>query len=303
MRWQHTIVCILLVLAAGVARAGDPGSAGATSLRIGVGARASAMGEAYTAVAEDASTVFWNPGAMAAVQGTNVTLSHVEYFQTIHFEQAAVTHETAWGTLGLMFSGMFMNDLDRYDDVPSSTPLGTFGVYDVSFAVAFARYIVPNVSVGLSVKPVYERIDELSASGIAFDAGIYHVSKVKGLKLAAVVGNLGTPMKFDVEEFALPRYFKVGGSYEREVPAIEGRLLFTLDAMFPNDGDARTLIGGEYSYRRMVALRAGYKGGYDLQGATFGFGVRYRDMTLDYAFLPTKNEIGDNHRFGLGFSF
>lgn len=304
MRWQPTILFIVLMTtAACLAYAGDPGQDGALSLRIGVGARASAMGEAQTAVAEDASTVFWNPGAMAAVQGTNVILSHIEYFQTIHFEQAAVTHETAWGTLGLMFSGMFMSDLERRDNVPTAVPLGTFGVYDVSFAVAFSRYIVPNVAVGISVKPVYERIDEMSASGFAFDAGIYHVSRVRGLKLAAVVGNIGAPMKFDAEQFALPRYVKVGGSWEREVPAIEGRVLLAVDGMFPNDDGARLLVGGEYSYRRMLSLRVGYKGGYDLQGPTFGLGVRHHEMSLDYAFLPTKNEVGDNHRFGLGFSF
>jgi hypothetical protein len=303
MRWRPLILCVLIALAPGAARAGDPGSAGALFLRVGVGARAAAMGEAYTGVAEDASSIYWNPGAMAAVLGTNVTLSHIEYFQSIRFEQAAVTHETEWGTLGFLFTGMFMDDLERRDDLPSVEPLGTFGAYDIAFAVGFSRYILPNLAVGLSVKPVYERIDELSATGVGFDVGVYHVSRVRGMKLSAVAGNLGTPMKFDVEEFALPRYVKVGGSYEREVPAIDGRLLFTLDLMFPNDGDARTQVGGEYSYRRVVALRAGYKGGYTSQGATFGFGVYYRSMTLDYAFLPIDNDLGDNHRFGVGFGF
>ena len=65
----------------------------------------------------------------------------------------------------------------------------------------------------------------------------------------------------------------------------------------------REHIGGEYSYRRMLALRAGYKVGYDSQGATFGFGVTYREVSFDYAFLPVSNELGDSHRFGVGFSF
>jgi hypothetical protein len=302
MRWHHVLTALMLLVPV-AADAADPGDAGALFLRLGVGARAAGMGEAYTGVAEDATTVFWNPGAMAAVQGTNVTLSHVEYFYTIRLEQAAVTHETQWGTMGFLFSGLFMDDLDRYEDTPSSTSLGTFGAYDVSFAVAFSRYIVPNVSVGLSVKPVYQRIDELSASGLAFDAGIYHTSRIRGVKLAAVVANIGAPLKYDVEEFALPRYVKVGASWEREVDALEGRVLIAFDAMFPNDDDMRQHIGGEYSYRRMVAVRAGYKGGYDSVGPTFGLGVNYRDMAIDYAFLPADNDLGNNHRFGLGFSF
>ncbi|MDH4036375.1 MAG: PorV/PorQ family protein [Candidatus Krumholzibacteria bacterium] len=303
MRWQHILISALIVAMPAAGRAADPGSAGALFLRIGVGARASAMGEAYTAVAEDASSVFWNPGAMAPVLGTKVTLAHVEYFQTIRLEQAAVTHETEFGTLGFLFTGMFMDDMDRYDVDPSAVPLGTFGAYDMSFAVAYARYIVPNTSIGVSLKSVYQRIDELSATGFAVDAGIYHTSKIRGVKLAAVAGNLGTPMNFDTEEYALPRYVKVGASYEREVASIEGRVLFTFDAMFPNDDDWRQHIGAEYSYRRLLALRAGYKAGYDSQGATFGFGVNYRELSLDYAFLPIGNDLGDNHRFGLGFNF
>lgn len=302
MRWR-LIICTLLIAAPGAAHAGDPGSAGALFLRVGLGARASAMGEAQIAVAEDASTVYWNPGAMAAVLGTNLTLAHTEYFLSLRLEHAAVTHETEWGTFGFSFTGLYMDDMDRRDAFPSASPLGQFGAYDVAFAVAYARYIVPNVAVGISVKPVYQRIDELSASGIAVDAGVYHVSRIRGVKLAAVVGNVGAPMKFDAEEYALPRYFKVGASYEREVAALDGRLLFTLDGMFPNDDDVREQIGGEYSYRRTLHVRAGYKAGFDSQGATFGFGVTYSGVQVDYAFLPVSNDLGDNHRFGLGFSF
>jgi hypothetical protein len=272
-------------------------------LRFGLGARASAMGEAYAAVAEDASSVFFNPGAMPAVLGTHLTLAHNEYFQSLRFEQAALTHETKWGTFGFMFTGLYMDDMERRDDLPSELPLGTFGAYDVAVALAYGRYIVPNLAVGISLKPVYERIDELSATGFAVDAGVYHVSRIPGVKLAAVVANLGTPMKFESEEFALPRYARIGGSFEHEVPALDGRVLFTLDALFPNDDGVREHIGGEYSYRRMLSLRAGYKAGYEVQGATFGFGVLYRDINLDYAFLPVKNELGDSHRFGLAFSF
>ena len=313
MRCQRVLFVIgLLAMAAAPAHAGDPGLAGVPFLRIGFGARASAMGEAYIAVAEDASSIYWNPGAMAAVLGTNLGLAHTEYFGSMRLEQAAVTHEMSWGTIGFMFTGLYMDEMDRYEDTPSSGPLGTFGAYDVAAAVAYSRYIIPNLAAGISVKPVYERIDELSASGIAVDLGLYHVARVEGLKLAAVVSNVGPPMKFDTEEFALPRSVKVGASYEREIAALEGRILATLDAVFPNDGDTSARVGAEYSYRRMLALRAGYRAlllpsdseeiGYSVLRATFGAGFRWHEVAVDYAFLPSE-ALGDNHRIGLGFSF
>lgn len=293
---------ITLTLAAQPALAGDPGDAGAKFLRVGMGARASAMGSAFTAVAEDASSVYWNPAAMAPVLSTNLLLMHNEYMQTVRLEQAAVTHETNYGTIGLSFTGMYMDKLELRDDNPSTIPLGEFTVYDVSFAVGFARYITPNVSLGATMKPVYEKIGNRSAKGLAFDVGIYHVSYIDGLKLAAVVLNVGAPMKFIDEEFALPRSVKVGASYEREAKRLRGRFLLALDAVFPNDGDPKQHIGGEYAYRRMLALRAGYMAGYDSQGETFGLGVRYKYIDVDYAFLLIRNDLGDSHRISLSFS-
>jgi hypothetical protein len=279
--------------------AADPGDAGALFLRIGMGARASAMGEGYVAVAEDASSVYWNPAAMAAVLGTNLQFTHDEYFLSVRVEQLALTHETRYGTVGLSFTGMYMDDLERRGNTPGD-PEEKFSVYDASFAFGFARYILPNFSLGATVKPVYQKIDERNASGWAFDFGIFHVARIDGLKLAAVIGNVGKPMKFISEEYALPRYIKVGGSYERDSAAARGRFLFTLDGVFPNDGDPKQNLGAEYMYRRTLALRAGYKAGYDSQGATFGLGLRYKKLDVDYAMMLVRNDLGDSHRFSLG---
>lgn len=295
-----SIVAAALAAAQPASGSGDPGDAGALFLRVGMGARSAAMGDGYTAVAQDAAAVYWNPGAMAAVLGTNLQFTHDEYLVSARLEQVAITHETRYGTLGLSFTGMYMDEMERREDVPTAMPLGTFNVYDASVAVGFARYIVPNTSVGATAKPVYQKIDSWSASGWAFDIGIFHVSRIDGVKLAAVVGNLGAPMKFIEEEYALPRYVKVGGSYERETAALRGRWLFTLDGMWVNDGDPKQHLGGEYMYRRTIAVRAGYKAGYDSYGGTFGLGVRYKNLDLDYAYILVKNDLGDNHRFSLG---
>lgn len=298
-RSLHLMVILLLAVVPTTLRAGDPGDAGALFLRIGMGGRASGMGEAFSAVAEDASSVYWNPAAMSAVLGTRVIFMHNEYLLSMRLEQAALTHETEYGTFGLGFTGLYMDEMDRYDDVPSDVPLGTFSAYDVSFTVAYSRYLIPNLSAGVAVKPVYEKIDEITAAGVAFDLGLYHVSKVPGVKFAAVASNIGTPMKFVDEEFELPRTLKIGGSFEREIPTLRGGILATLDLVFPNDGEMKQHVGAEYGYDRRLFLRAGYKGGYDSQGATFGLGVRLREFDLDYGVIFGSNDLGDSHRISL----
>ena len=89
-------------------------------LRFGLGARASAMGEAYTAVAEDASIVYLESRRHGGRAGHPPPLAHNEYFPSLRLEQAAMTHETDWGTFGFMFTGLYMDEMDRYEDTPSS---------------------------------------------------------------------------------------------------------------------------------------------------------------------------------------
>jgi hypothetical protein len=300
-----TFAIFCAALAPSQLHAADPGDAGVVFLRIGLGARAAGMGDAFTAVAKDASSIYWNPAAMAPVLSTNLIFMHNEYLQSVRLEQAAITHETKHGTLGLAFSGLYMDEMDRYEDTPTAIPLGKFSAYDVSFTVGYARYIVPNLSFGVAGKYILENIDNISASGWALDVGVYHVSRIKGVKLAAVIQNLGSPMQFSSdrfagEEFNLPRTLKIGGSWERPVKALKGSLLAALDFVVPNDGQSRQHLGLEYGYDRKLFLRGGFKAGYDSQGATFGLGVRVKKFTFDYAVQLVSNDLGDSHR--LGFS-
>ncbi len=296
-----TLIVLFLAATLGPrsADAGSPGDAGATFLRLGFGARSAAMGGAAAAVSGDATAIYWNPAAMAPLQGTSMVLSHNEWIQSVHLEQAAVVHETDYGTFGLAFTGLGMDDLERREDVPTAVPLGRFGAYDLSFALGYARYVLPNVAVGLSVKSIYQRIDDLDALGVALDIGLYHVSRIRGVTFAAVATNVGPPMKFDVQEFALPRAIRVGAAWRDDLPWRGTHARATFDLSFPNDGDPRTHVGLELDWRRRVFLRGGYRGGYDTMGPSFGLGVVQGELGFDYAFVPLDDDLGDSHRVSL----
>lgn len=300
----RVIICLIVLLAPTGSRAADAGDAGALFLRIGMGARASGMGEAFGAVAKDASSVYWNPGAMSAVLGTQFMFMHNEYLQSIRLEQAALTHETDFGTLGLGFAGLYMDEMDRFESVPSAIPLGTFSAYDVSFSVGFSRYVVPNLSAGVVGKFVFENIDDSTAKGFAVDAGLFHVSRIRGVKFAAVVSNLGAPINFEDdrfvgEDFSLPRVAKLAGAFERHYNALRGDVLITLDVLFPNDSGVKQHIGAEYGYDKKLYLRGGFKGGYNSQGPTAGVGIHYDEFEFNYAVLFVRNDLGDSHRFSM----
>ena len=55
------------------------GLSGFQFLKIGQGARAVAMGDAYTAVADDINAIFWNPAGLTGVRGTAWTANYTKW--------------------------------------------------------------------------------------------------------------------------------------------------------------------------------------------------------------------------------
>lgn len=287
---------MLICLSSTVARAGDPGSSGFLFLRLGNGARASGMGEAFTAVADDATSMYWNPAGLAAVDGVELNLSHSEWLVDIRFEQISVVNEMLGGAVGLSFTGLFYGDLERYGSYPSLVPDGTFSPYDFSFSAGYGTDILPNIAVGGAVKLIYEKIDFESATSWAVDLGLSHRSMIEGLTLAASVLNLGPQATFVEEKFYPPLQLRGGASYRYDAPWVHGNVITAADIVFPNDGEAKLHLGAEYNYERYLSVRAGYKSNYYVQGPTLGIGVRYRNLCFDYAFMPIEFDLGDSHR-------
>ena len=215
---------------------------------------------------------------------------------------ASVVNEMWGGAAGLSFTGLYYGSIDRYGEYPSLTPDGTFSPYDLAVSVGYARDIIPNLALGGAFKIIYSKIDFESATGYAFDFGVTHKSKIEGLTLAASMLNLGPQASFVEEKFYPPLELRLGGAYEIRKEALRGGLILAADVLFPNDDDARTLFGVEYSYGNLLMVRFGYKAGYDVQGVTMGAGIRWKSLRFDYAYMPMDYDLGDAQRFSLTVS-
>jgi len=296
-------VVLLMGLLISETFAGEPGTAGFVFLRLGNGARASGMGEAFTAVSDDATSIYWNPAGLANVEGVELNVTHSEWLVDIRFEQVSVVNEAFGGTVGLNFTGVYYGKLDRYGNFPSIRPDGTFTPYDLALSAGYGTDILPNLSLGISAKLIYEKIDFESATGWAVDFGVFHRSAIEGLTLGASILNLGPQAKFVEEKFYPPFQFRVGVSYRYDDERIRGSILVASDAVFPNDSDAKLHLGAEYGYRDFLFIRLGYKSNYYVQGATLGVGVVYDRLRFDYAYMPMQLELGNVHRFSISVFF
>ena len=62
------------------------GTTGLNFLKIGVGGRPAGMGEAFVAVADDASALYWNPAGLARLTSPEAIAMHNEWFQGMRYE-------------------------------------------------------------------------------------------------------------------------------------------------------------------------------------------------------------------------
>jgi len=314
---RYALITILLAAFASPVLAFEAGTSGLLFLRLGVSERAAGMGEAYTALADDASALYWNPAGLAEISRTNLRFAHHEYVQTLRQEFAGVAQPTDFGTLALGLTALTMDPLELREEVPSSDPLGHFSAFDMAFHLAWGRRFFDRVDAGLSVKWIYSRIYEESAKGLLFDFGLRHRTRIQGLTVAAALLNFGQSFQYVNESFDAPLTLKLGAALDAPFRLGPGDLILAYDLLLVGDGDvtsddslgaaramnARHHLGVEWNLHGLAALRLGYKIGYDSQDFSAGAGIHLGQYRFDYAFVNMSNDLGNSHRLGLGIDF
>ena len=296
------LVLTAMVLAAVPAQAGNPGEAGVLSLRMGVGARETGMGDAGVASSSGASAIFWNPANNVFEDfETTLVLQHHRYLGLFSQEAAALAHRVGDGVVGLLFMGFYSDEIQRSSGVPVGAYEGTFKPYDVAFGVSYSHPLGERFAAGVNVKLVYERIDIYSDTGLASDFFIAHEAIIPGLRFAGAWTNVGGQMNLYNDPFDLPTAWKFGASYTPDRGPLRDKLTVAGDIFLPEDTNAKAHVGAEYRLLDLIALRLGSKINYDLYGLTAGFGIRmWEGGTLDYAYQDmTIDGFDQGHKFAL----
>jgi hypothetical protein len=336
------VVIALLVLGLAVdsadAQTRKAGINSAAFLKVGVGARQIALGSAVTSVYGDVNNMYWNPAAMVAKDASiQASFTHNNWIAGLNQEAAAVSYAMGdVGTIGLGFMTFGVSDItaDRdYNLDPAlkanefdtqSSP--TYDYMDLLVQATYSRFITDNLSVGVSVKYINEKIDDMSASSVAFDLGSVYSVGVIGWNIGARINNLGSDIKFYDYASPIPLTFSIGTSM---TPITFGKTGVTVavDLVKPQDGVQYYYSGLELNHNDMFFLRGGWKFNYSyfgligsgidegtsqrapvttsLEKASFGAGIRmpYDEyvVSFDYSYTYFMT-LGAAHRFTLHFS-
>ena len=278
------------------------GETGLSFLKIGVGARATAMGEAFTAVSDDATGMFWNPAGTAWYLDRFVHFTHNSWIQGINHEVANVCFPAFSGTLGF---GLVLNNVDDLErrTIASEEPVGTFSAHDFSFSANYARMFGERLSVGANVKYINEKIYFETASGYAADIGVKYKVFDSGLSVGAVVQNLGTLNELAQESIKLPQTIRLGTAFLCPLRIVQSTWLLTADYVKIVDDDAHLYFGTEVRPISVFSLRAGYQTGHEDKDFAAGMGLLINRFQFDYAYIPFSSNLGASQRISLIASF
>ena len=276
-------------------------------LRIGIGARQTAMGEAGLSVVQDVNSIFWNPAGVTGIASTEASFSYNRWFADMNYVAAAAAVQwSGVGVIGASFANLGYGDIPEAlattESGSSDTRTGqTFTGSDLMAGITFARQFTDNLSIGVTAKYLREKLFIYSVSTYAFDVGTFYDTKFKGIKFAMSAQNFGKAVEFlsvgsRLEGYDIPLLFSIGASVDVISPkeaffnAGESQLLtLAVETVNSNDYGERWHIGAEYGFMDFLFLRGGYRFNYDDGNVSFGAGLRKKfgdlDLRVDYSYV------------------
>jgi tetratricopeptide (TPR) repeat protein len=170
--------------------------------------------------------------------------------------------------------------------------------------MAYGKKIQDNLSIGVSSKYITNTLDSSTNGFLTFDVATLVEGigkKLPDLRLGFGIQNLMSS-KFGDSDDVLPLIFRAGVSQ----PFLRKKLLVAFDIDKNMNAAMGWHVGAEYWVINFAALRLGFQSDTGLNETTAGFGVKYKDYSIDYAFgindLGFSNRISASWRFGPSIS-
>jgi|YNPBryBLVA2012_1023415.scaffolds.fasta_scaffold00013_48 hypothetical protein len=273
------------------------GTAGAPFLRIGVSARAAAMGDAFSVVGDGAS-VHYNPAAGGLLERAAVNATYIKWFGDLSYSHVGYVQPIPSGAVGTSVGMFSAGSVSRTEDSPVS--VGEFTPSTVVGGLMYTYTAARRFAAGLTLKYLSDTLDTVTGTAVAADLGAVY-RPIPAFTLGVSAQNLGSGISYSgAESEPLPLNIRAGMGYTAR--GFTG----VLDVVVPSDGAMTVHLGGEYYVGGVVALRAGYRmdtGGADrggLAGLCAGVGIKAGWFGLDYAFV-SYGDLDSTHWVTLSY--
>lgn len=316
--------------------AGNPdrvGSAGVGQLLVNPWARSAGWGAANTASVRGLEALYGNVAGIAFTESTELIFSTTAWIGNTPINSFGFSQKVGeTGVMALGITSISLADIVRTTENLPDGGLGTFSVSNTNINLAYSKTFSNSIYGGFAIKTIFEGTSDVTASGLALDAGIQYVTGEQDhVKFGISLKNVGPTMAFSgdglsfrgiapdgeytmtleqrSETFELPSLLNIAFAYDwaflPEDHRVSTAATFTSNS-FQKDNYS---VGLEYAFREMVMLRGGYV--YEsnstestaLLGPSAGFTVELpmsgeTTFGLDYA-LRTSDPYGVLHTIGV----
>jgi len=225
------------------AQASSVSQAGVLFLKITPGARPGGMGEAFVAVADDATATWFNPAGLAYIEHNELTMMHVNWlpqfkFEDLYYDFLSYVHQVPdWGTFGANIVFLNLGETERRDE--ANRYQGTFSSYEAAITGSYGTTLNRCMAVGVNMRFIYSHLSDRGAgqeqgSGVAtsigVDVGYLWHTPLPRLTFGANLSNMGPKVSYiDVDQAdPLPTNLKMGLAY-RLVDSEYNKLTAVLD--------------------------------------------------------------------------
>jgi hypothetical protein len=300
-------------------------------MAIGVGGRPFGMGGAFTAVANDITSAYYNPAGLAHLNYPQISLMHDERYGIANYNYAAfaLPYKNDM-TFAITITRLSIDEIKdtREALVDRTTGQVSYNIYspgvyidplkvkdfsnqDWAVYLSYAKRQSNNFYYGANVKIIRRDIAEYGATGIGFDIGALY-TPAHNLYLGANLQDVTTTLvawDHGYSELISPTA-KLGAAYI--VEALGGRITpaVDFDLRFENRRFASNFnigpvsfdmhAGLEYTFNNLFSIRGGYN---DVKQFTMGAGVRLPKLNIDYSFarfnMSKVDRLDDTHRISL----
>lgn len=266
-------------------------------LRMGVGARALALGGTFVALADDPSAAYWNPAGLAQLNHVEVAASYFRMpSDRTHYYAAGILPVGRLNSLGVSWINLGVANLEARSG-NTATPDYVFSNSAGALLLSAARQITSFLSVGVNAKLLAQSLDQASAFGFGFDAALFLYPR-RNLKLGLAVQDVNSHFKWSTgRREAFPLIVRGGVGVQ-----LADNFLMALDAVKIDGAMLDFSAGAEYKALEVFPIRLGYS----TQGMVGGLGMalpmRALDFKLDYAYSDDLLEASRSNKISFGLA-
>jgi len=301
------------------------GSAGASQLLINPWARSLSLGDASVASVTGIESSYINIAGLTSITKSQIKVNHTNWLSSASIGFYSVGYgqkldSTSFISLAVQSMSFGDNNITTVEN-----PEGGIGVFSPKSSIinfGYAKLFTRNVSGGLNFKLISESISNLSATGVAFDAGIKYVMDNQRLRIGITLKNLGPKMKYSGDGLAtqvsyvsteknatleqrsqpyeVPSLLNMGASYDLlkdSVQCLTSMFSFTANS-FSND---QYRVGLDYSFKTK-SLAFGFRGGYVYEKNLLNTENRTNALTGLSAGFSTDFNVGKSTAIGLEYA-